>query len=293
MTLAVFFVLLRLLHFCVVILMFGISVFIVCLCTQKLSQLLNRQLNTLLVSVVLIIPFTSIEIVSIQGGLMGDGWSDTTKPAILKAVLETSFGQIWRWQIAFAALAALSLKLPLNLRLKALLLSSTFLLITLGFTGHVTLHNGLLGYLHKINHAIHLISGGYWLGTLIPLLFCLHYINNHELRFDVIKTVTRFSQLGHLAVLFVITSGLLNTYLIFQRWPTDYSSTYQILLSIKIVLVAIMIGIALFNRYKLVPQMTPSHPNILRIFVTTTIAEIILGIAVLALVSTFATLSPN
>lgn len=293
MTLEAFFVLLRLLHFCAVILIFGISVFIVCLSTAKLGPLLSHQLNRLLVSAVLIIPFTSVEIISIQGGLMGDGWSDTTKPAILNAVLETSFGQIWRWQIVFAALALLSLKLSSNLRLKVLLLSALFLLITLGFTGHVTLHSGLLGDLHKINHGIHLISGGYWLGTLIPLLFCLRYLNKHEFHSDVIKTVTRFSHLGHLAVLSVIISGLLNTYLILQRWPIDYSSTYQILLSIKILLVAIMVGIALFNRYKLVPQMTPNHPNPLRIFIATTIVEIILGIAVLTLASTFATLSPN
>ncbi|GKX62141.1 copper homeostasis membrane protein CopD [Pragia fontium] len=292
MSLDTLYILLRLLHFSMVILMFGISIFVVCLSTQTLRPVLSTQLNTTLIASILTLMLTSVDMISVQAGLMGDGWSDMLNLSILSAVLDTAFGQAWRWQIIFSAAAILCLRLKPQYRFNLSLLFSTLLLINLGFVGHVTLHSGLLGWLHRINHAIHLLSGGYWLGTLIPLLVCLRYLASTELHADAVKSMVRFSHLGHVAVLLVVVSGIINSGLILQRWPLDWSSYYQLLLCVKIAIVAIMIAIALFNRYQLVPRMKSSTPRILSWFTLLTTIEIALGFVVLSLVSLFATLSP-
>ncbi|AWH87734.1 copper homeostasis membrane protein CopD [Limnobaculum parvum] len=293
MSLDTFYILFRLLHFSAVILLFGITVFVSCLSHGKLRLSLPYDLRRLLTYSLLIALLTSIGLLAIQSGLMGDGWSDTIKGSVIADVLSTTFGQAWCWQIIFTLTATVGLFLPVYWRFKLITLLAFLLLISLGFVGHVTLYSGTIGWLHRANHALHLISGGYWLGTLIPLLVCLRYVSVESYYFDVVRTLIRFSLVGHLAVLLVVLTGTINGALILQRWPIYWSSAYLQLLGIKVILVMIMIIIALYNRYELVPKMNQQGGKAMRCFAFCTGLEIVLGMAVLSLVSLFATLSPT
>ena len=224
---------------------------------------------------------------------MGDGWPDSVNPTIIHAVLETTFGRAWLWQLALATISALCLFLSPQLRFNLIAGLSGALLINLGFVGHVTINTGVLGAVHRFNHAIHLLSGGYWLGTLIPLLVCLRYLSDPARRNYAIKAMIKFSNVGHIAVFLVILTGVINTIITLGIWPTDWSSPYQLLLSIKILLVTVMVGIALYNRYILVPLIKPQAHGVIRQFTFFTLSEVIIGSIVLALVSFFATLSPT
>jgi len=84
-----------------------------------------------------------------------------------------------------------------------------------------------------------------------------------------------------------------NTAWVLKTWPIHLASPYQALLDIKILLVAVMVGIALFNRYRLVPSMHTAPQAAIRALVIGTWCEIILSGAVLLLVSEFATLDPE
>lgn len=292
MSLDNFYIFFRLLHFSAVILLFGITVFIRCLSHGNFRLTLQYNLRRLLTYSLLIALLTSVGLLAIQSGLMGDGWPDAIKGSVIADVLSTTFGQAWRWQIIFTLTASVCLLLPIHWRLNLITLLAFLLLISLGFVGHVTLHSGAIGWLHRVNHALHLICGGYWLGALIPLLICLRYLSVEQYRSDAIGTFIRFSQVGHLAVILVILTGIINTALILQRWPVDWSSTYLQLLAIKVFMVMAMVMIALYNRYKLVPKMNQQSNNAMRYFVFCTLLEILLGIIVLSLVSVFATLPP-
>ena len=59
----------------------------------------------------------------------------------------------------------------------------------------------------------------------------------------------------------------------------------------KIVLVAIMILLAVFNRFVLLPQLKPGA-TALALLRTTSVVEVVLGSVVVALVSAFALLDP-
>ena len=150
----------------------------------------------------------------------------------------------------------LSLLLPERPRAQALALCSALLLVSLAFIGHAAMHEGTLGALHRANHAVHLLAAGYWFGSLAPLLVCLRYLQPPQWRSDAITTLIRFSRWGHLAVAAVIVTGIVNSLIILGGWPLNLGSPYQRLLLIKTALVALMVMVALANRYAIVPAMS-------------------------------------
>jgi putative copper resistance protein D len=199
-------------------------------------------------------------------------------------------------------------------------LLSAFVLGSLGLVGHAAMHNGWLGVLQRCNHIIHLLCAGAWAGSLPVLLLCLSDLSklsnyrgrgspaaegstaasaaHMEQQGAIVSALRRFSRTGHGVVAGVIVTGVINTTLILGHWPLDWRSPYQRLLDVKIVLVAIMVGIALFNRYVLVRRMrgkvhadgSDARHAALTNLCRGTVAEIILAIAVVTLVSLFATL---
>jgi putative copper resistance protein D len=71
------------------------------------------------------------------------------------------------------------------------------------------------------------------------------------------------------------------------------SSLYQLLLWGKIALVGGMVGVAIYNRYRLVPLMVVNPRLAHQRLIATTWLEVGLSLAVLLLVSWFATLAPR
>lgn len=292
MTLATLFVLCRFVHFAAVMMMFGISLFTALLSPQRLSPVMTRDLRPTLTVSSWIAAFTAVLMLAVQAGQMGDGWADTWQLSIWWSVLGTTFGEAWRWQLGLSLLALLALPCSATRRIAALLLCSTLLLINMAFIGHAAMHGGNLGILHRFNHALHLLAAAYWFGSLLPLLICLRYLPQPQWRSDAVTTLIRFSRWGHVAVVLVIVTGIINNLIILDRWPLNMDSDYQRLLLIKMVLVALMVMLALTNRYVIVPAMRTTPTLAQRGVVIACWLEIALGAAALLLVSVFATYAP-
>lgn len=90
----------------------------------------------------------------------------------------------------------------------------------------------------------------------------------------------------------VIVTGIVNSLIILGGWPLSLSSPYQRLLLIKTALVALMVMVALANRYAIVPAMSRVPALAQRGVVLACWLEVGLGMAVLLLVSLFATYAP-
>lgn len=292
MTLAAFFALCRLVHFVAVMLMFGISLFTALLSPQRFSPLITRDLQPLLRVSVWLSAVTALLILAVQAGLMGEGWADTWHLATWWAVLGTTFGEVWRWHLTVAWLALLALNLPDPKRANVLTGCSVLLLVSMAFIGHAAMHTGTLGLLHRLNHALHLLAVGYWFGCLLPLLACLRYLAQPPWRSDAVLALIRFSRWGHVAVAVAILTGILNSWIILGHWPVNLGSAYQRLLLFKIALVALMVLVALVNRYAIVPAMHKQPILAQRGLVVACWSEIVLGAAALLLVSRFATYAP-
>lgn len=292
MSLATLFVLCRFVHFAAVMLMFGSSLFTALLSPQRLSPYLTRDVRPLLVSCTWLAGLSAVALLAIQAGQMGDGWADTWQLDVWWAVLGTTFGEVWRWHLGISLLALLSLWLAEPRRTQLLALLSTLLLVSMAFIGHAAMHEGALGVLHRVNHALHLLAAGYWFGSLLPLLVCLRYLAQPQSRSDAVTTLIRFSRWGHLAVALVVLTGVINSLIILGSWPLDVDSPYQRLLLFKTALVALMVMVALANRYAIVPAMSSMPQLAQRGLVLACWIEVGLGAGVLLLVSLFATYAP-
>lgn len=146
--------------------------------------------------------------------------------------------------------------------------------------------------IHQINQIIHLLSAGYWLGCLPPLLICLAYTQHSDVKREAITTLIRFSSWGHLAVILVLATGIINSIIMLRETALALTSVYQKLLLSKVLLVLLMIVVALINRYLIVPMLRQLPVKAHSWLVVNSCAEIILGAGVLLLVSIFATMAP-
>jgi putative copper resistance protein D len=286
-------VLCRLAHFVATMLLFGAGAFIWALTPEALARELAGSVRRMAAAAIIIAAITALAWLALEAGQMGDGWSDAVNPDTLSAVaFETDFGEVWLWRTGLALVLVGALCVGRHDRWAFVVPVSGLLLASLGLVGHAAMQDGALGALHRLNHAVHLLCAGAWLGALPPLLLCLKRCGDPRLRSEAGTALRRFSGLGHFLVALVVLTGIVNTILTLGRWPDDFSSLYQTLLAAKIALVAAMIALALVNRYILTPRVKDQSGAALRALMINSLAEMGLGIAVVALVSVFGTVAP-
>lgn len=225
-----------------------------------------------------------------QGGLMSDGWEDTVNPDVWQAVITTQFGGVWLWQMIFALVTVSVVWLDTGKGGRLLLLLAMAQFVLLAGVGHAAMREGVTGVLQRLNHAIHLLCAAGWAGGLLPLVFCMRLAQGRW-RAAAIYTMMRFSRYGHYAVAGVVFTGIANALLI-MGVSLPWHSQYGQLLLFKCALVAMMVAIALANRYVLVPRFHSRFGREQRLFIRMTQAEVVLGAIVLATVSLFATQEP-
>jgi len=288
--LAVCYVTLRFVHFAALMVLFGNALYGAWLAPVSLRRLLARRFRRRQKKLALISLLSVLLMLALQGGMMGNGWQDVISAPTWLAVLTTQFGRIWLWQIILALITLWIAWLEPRKTVPLILVFTAAQFILLAGTGHAAMHEGLAGRVQRSNHALHLLCAAVWLGGLLPLLFCLRLARGRW-REAAIYTMMRFSRCGHLAVAGVILTGAINTLLI-QGWGVPWHSAWGRLLLLKCALVAMMVVIALVNRYVLVPRFRSGDGREQRYFIRMTQTEVVLGALVLAAVSLFATWEP-
>jgi putative copper resistance protein D len=287
-------VLCRLLHFTAAFLLFGASAFLWAIAPPEAVGRLAKRLWPVMGLSLFVIACTAIGWLLLAAGEMGEGWGDTLNVSVVQNVLlGTAFGRVWQFRLGFIflliAVAALSRRQPW----RNMALAGALVLGSLGFVGHAAMEADMTALPHELNHAVHLLSAGFWLGGLVPLLLLLlqgSYSRN--LDSSAWTALSRFSGAGHFAVALVLATGAINTWLIIGGWPVNLDSTYQLLLCTKIMLVLTMVGLAIINRYAFVPLIGNGRWP-LKLLCWNTIGEISLGFAVIGLVSYFAMVEPS
>jgi copper resistance protein D len=286
-------VVVRWLHFGATMLLFGASVFVAAFAPTRLSRELAKPAWRMIVAAAIIGCVTALAWLALEAAELGDGWTDSLNPEILAAVaFETEFGRIWLWRVALS-MAVVAFALWRREHWILMAGSAALLLASLGLVGHAAMQSGAIGAAHRLNHALHLLCAGGWLGGLAPLMLCLRRYGEGDLRAEIGAALHRFSTVGQLVVAVVVLTGAANTALMLGKWPLDFSSPYQALLVCKIAIVATMIAIALFNRYVLAARITEPSGDALRALRINACIEIGLALGALALVSAFGVLPPD
>jgi copper transport protein len=126
-------------------------------------------------------------------------------------------------------------------------------------------------------HAAALI---FWMGSLVPLLFALRGPEPH-------RVLQRFSSIAVPAVAVLILSGATLTWLQAGHPAALPGSSYGLVLALKLALVGLLLALAARNRLVLTPALAAGRPQAAPRLRRAIGAEIVLGLAILALASAF------
>jgi copper resistance protein D len=282
----------RFAHFMAAMLAFGMSAYLWLNAPERLTLALSPVVRRIALIASLVALITAIARLSLDSASMADDWSAAYDPgAIYAALTDTAFGHAWAARLVLAAALVAVVVFGPRARWPAIAVASAGLLAGLGFVGHAAMQTGAEGVLHRANHAVHLLAAGAWIGGLIPFAMWLGAYQRDDLRKDAVRAMTGFSFWGQFIVAAIVITGAVNIALTSGHPPFPPTTPYRILLLAKIIMVAIMISLALLNRFVLTPRLN-SRATALTVLRVTSAAEVALGCVVVALVSVFALLAP-
>jgi putative copper resistance protein D len=282
----------RFVHFLAAMLAFGSSAYLRLYAPAELRRALGPKVRRLAIAASLIAFATAVLWLALEAASMVDDPGAAIDPAAIGAVLvDTGFGQAWLLHLALAsAFVAAALFAPRDEWTPIAVLSG-LVLASLALIGHAAMQAGVEGAVHRASHALHLLATGAWIGGLIAFVMCLDAYARGVLRPDAVAAMMRFSFWGHFVVAAIVATGIVNIALTSGHAPLPPATPYRALLSVKIVLVAVMIGLALVNRYVFVPRLRKSADALAGLRAIS-LVNVVLGTVVVALVSVFALLDP-
>lgn len=282
-------VLSRFLHFAACIFLFGASAF--CMALRRIPGARDSRQGLrfgLRLSAVAAVITGLLWFQCVAGMITGDASSAVDLTVLQTVLLRTSFGQIWLWRILIAlAVAIVAFRATPEVRLETAILSG-LLLASIGLTGHAAMEQGVRGIGHRTIDAVHLLSGGYWVGAVAALPFVLRPARPSELTYEILR---RSSDLGVIAVVLVIASGVFNAFFIVQDWPDILNFSYGRVLLAKVCLVVAMVIIACANRFVLTPTFRQGASSFRSLRRSVLVETLIGGLVVLA-ASLLGTVSP-
>jgi putative copper resistance protein D len=272
---------------------YGASGFIGWIAPERLGRDIAGSFILLIAAAVVVGLFSILVWLPIETATIEGSWRSVLDRHTFELLLfGTSIGLAWAVRVGLSLLLVMTALFWRSAAAVRATLSG-LLLASFSFGGHANMDDGVRGHLHILNDVMHLLAAGAWLGSLVVLPACLQRLGDPALFSEARTALRRFSSVGHLAVALVITTGVCNSVLTLGRWPTNFGSTYQLLLATKIALVAIMTALALFNRYIFVPRMRSHREQAIKLIRKGTFAELDAGIVVVGLVSVFGLLDPQ
>lgn len=221
-------------------------------------------------------------------------------PVLWPIVTRTHFGRIWVAQLALLGLLAWLADgrgSPERKR-RRLLLIVALLALTQSLSGHAANQGNwspdvLVDWLH-------LLAVSFWAGGLAPLALLtprlMASMDARAARFFLIQTLERFSSMAMACVGLLAATGLLSAAWRGVEWAALLESDYARVLTLKVALVAVAVGLGGVSRFLLLPRMRRDSDErslaTRRIFRRVVVTEAGVALAVLALAAVLTQLPP-
>ncbi|MHC8324583.1 copper homeostasis membrane protein CopD [Pseudomonas sp. LB1P83] len=180
-------------------------------------------------------------------------------------------------------------------------LAGSIALATLAWTGHGAMDEGTQRFWHFAADILHLLAAGGWIGALAAfgLMLRIRGGNSEHLVRVLSRALRGFETAGAFIVGTIIVTGVANY--LFIVGPTVIevaTSTYGVLLLLKILLFAGMIGLATLNRFYLSPSLERSveggdYSLAATALRKTVVLESTCAVVIVCLVAWLGTLSPS
>ncbi len=171
---------------------------------------------------------------------------------------------------------------------------------SLAWAGHAGASEGTLGWVHRSSDIVHLLASAMWIAALVMFA--------RILRFDIeapgsveaaLSALVRFSGAGSIIVGAIVVTGSINLLAIVgvDGLAATFGTGYGRLLLLKLALLGGMLGLAGFNRWRLVPGIRTTLGSGEQVIAVRRLrraitAETTLAFLVLAVVAILGTLSP-
>jgi putative copper resistance protein D len=170
----------------------------------------------------------------------------------------------------------------------------------IAWTGHAGSTSGETGILHLAADISHLVAASAWLGGLVSLALLLAAARRHQTDAWAAvarETTMRFSALGMVAVATLLSTGLVNAWILVGSLDALIGTGYGRLLTLKLCLFVVMLAFAAVNRLWLTPQLLSSAGSAplsgsLRLLTRNSVIEVALGLAIYGIVGILGTLHP-
>lgn len=217
-------------------------------------------------------------------GMLADGsvWSDGVRS-------DTAVSGLLA--IAGLVAAAWAVTRPRTQALAGVAVGSVLAMVSLPWTGHTRTYGP--GWLITASDLVHVTAGAVWLGGLIALVLTLAKSSDASPE-RAAATVARFSTIGGWLFGALAVAGTV------MAWRTVgtlrlWENNYGIALLTKLGVVVIIIGIAAWNRYRLLPAVvrTPRDKPARKILSDAVRAEAFLLVAVLGITGVLVTQPPK
>ena len=105
-----------------------------------------------------------------------------------------------------------------------------------------------------VTDALHLSAGAIWLGGLVGLALTLPAIRGR--RRDAVAVVARFSTVAAGVLALLAASGTVMGWRIIGSWDGLFGTTYGRLLMVKVGIALVVVAIAAWNRWRLLPRVS-------------------------------------
>jgi putative copper resistance protein D len=166
--------------------------------------------------------------------------------ALTQTVTATLFGRLF--VLRMAALAVLPFVFRRHAK-PAALLALIALILPAGTSHAAAASPAGFALIGASLDAVHLATAGFWIGGLAALIQ-LH----HRKEPNILLALSLFSEWAMIAVLLLVMTGLIDGASVLLGAPGKPSLLYMGVLAGKLVLVAVMLGLAAMNRFRLMPR---------------------------------------
>ncbi len=279
--------------FCAMLLWGGFA-YLFFLVPRSLAAQLGPQLRALNGPLAHVMICASLVTLPVEAASFGDGWPDALNPENLSHILvATPSGTAWCLQLLGSLIAGFALALSGRSALLSFALAGGLELAGRSLIGHGVMHEGSLGLFLQLNYLLHLLATGTWVGALLPFILIVAKSSPAQDKRQALAAIERFSNSGIVCVMLILVTGTINTALIFGHWPSPAQAGFSRWLFVKLVLVALMVALALANRFTLNPRLEAAWDQNHKPLALAASVELLLGTCVLILVNIFSAMNPH
>jgi putative copper resistance protein D len=195
--------------------------------------------------------------------ISGDVGSLIDSETLSAFLFQTGFGKVWALRLLLVvatlivAFAAKHMLFSRNFPTAFVAFFAALLLVSQAWIGHAVAASGEAASIGVAGYGMHVLGAGAWLGGLMPLWLLLKDRGGRDApgEANLRHALHRFSAVGVVAIAAILAGGLINVWGRWHSLDALLAGNWGRILAGKAFLFALLLGLAIQNRFFLMPQL--------------------------------------